>query len=107
MFSALSSNSDIARCIRHVSKVPISDSRTAAQIILFDHLIGGREQIQRDLSRRNAAPQRAGARDIAPLPSTGENGVALSESCPAGTCRNPIFKCSVSAVGRRSFQKST
>jgi hypothetical protein len=27
--------------------------------------------------------------------------------CPAGTCRNPIFKCIVSAVGRRSFQKST
>jgi hypothetical protein len=52
--------------------LPISDSRTAAQILLFDHLIGGREQIQRDVSRRNAAPQRAGARDITPFPSTGK-----------------------------------
>src|SRR6266581_1387026 len=32
MFSALPSNSDIARCIRHVSKVPIPDFKGCASI---------------------------------------------------------------------------
>src|SRR5882672_438668 len=41
MFSALSSNSDIARCIRHVSKVPISEVRPTS----FDHLVS--QQLER------------------------------------------------------------
>jgi hypothetical protein len=38
LLSALPSNSDIARCIRHVSKVPTAEvSGTCAQATFFDH----------------------------------------------------------------------
>ena len=89
-----STTTDMWRLLRHVRFVPISNSRTAAQIILFNHLINGREQIQR-VVRRNAAPQRVGEREIALLPSTGKNGVVLSESCPAGTCRIPSLNAAL------------
>src|ERR1700730_11810190 len=55
-----------SRCVPALTLRANLDSRTAAQIILFDHLVGGHEQIERDASRRNAALQRAGAKDIAP-----------------------------------------
>jgi hypothetical protein len=42
MFSALPSNSDITRRSRNVSKVPQTDSCTAAK--LSDHLVGAGEQ---------------------------------------------------------------
>ena len=50
MFSGLPSNSDIARCIRHVSKVPLATIRTgtAANSNLFDHFVGESQQCRRD-----------------------------------------------------------
>jgi hypothetical protein len=49
--SALPQTADIDCSREDFSVGPISDSRTAARLILFDHLIGGRGQIQRDVRR--------------------------------------------------------
>jgi hypothetical protein len=49
--SGMPQRADLDTACRHFADGPISDSRTAARLILFDHLIGGRGQIQRDVRR--------------------------------------------------------
>src|SRR5437868_6779583 len=81
----------------------MSDSRTAAQIILFDHLISGRERIQRDVSQRNAAPQRAGVTDLGAPSEHRGNGVACRKSAVPGYAEIPsLIAALVPSAG--SFQ---